>query len=105
MYKTLLHFSILSLIIAILFAIYFLFYFSNQNDTVIIQPNEYVNILEQVHNEPDKYLGKKFVISGYVYMQDDFTDNRFVIAQNVYITELSDTEPLIVGFLCENLSF
>jgi len=104
MYKTLLRFSILLLIIAILFALYFLFYFSNKNNKIIVEPNEYVSILEQVHNEPDKYLGKKFIISGYVYIQDDFLDNRFVIAQNVYITELSDTDPFIVGFLCENRS-
>ena len=104
MYKTLLRFSILLLTIAILFALYFLFYFSNQNNTIIVQPGEYVKILEQVHNEPDKYIGKKFIISGYVYTQDDFSNDRFVIAQNVYITELSSTEPYVVGFLCENRS-
>jgi len=104
MYKTLLRFSILLLTGAILFAIYMLFYFSNQNNTIIVQPNEYVNILEQVHNEPDKYLSKKFIISGYVYVEDDFSDDRFVIAQNVYIKQLSATEPYVVGFLCENRS-
>ena len=104
MYKTLLHFSTLLLSIAILFAIYILIYFSNQNNTILVEPNEYIKILEQVHNDPDKYIGKKFIISGYVYVQDDFADDRFVIAQDVYINELSATEPFIVGFLCENLS-
>jgi len=104
MYKTLLRFSILILTIAILFAMYALFYFSNKNNTISIQPGDYVKILEQVHENPDKYIGKKFIISGYVYVQNDFSDNRFVIAQNVYINEISSTEPFIVGFLCENQS-
>ena len=104
MYKTLLRFSILLLTGAILFAIYMLFYFSKQSNTITVQPGAYVKILEQVHENPDKYIGKKFIISGYVYVQDDFSDNRFVIAQNVYITELSSTEPYVVGFLCENRS-
>lgn len=104
MYKTLLRFSISIIIIAILFAIYLLYYYSNQNSFVVVEPNEYVKILEQVHNNPNKYIGKKFIISGYVYIQEDFLDNRFVIAQNVYINELSSTEPYIIGFLCENQS-
>lgn len=104
MYKTLLRFSILVLIIAILFALYILIYFSNQNNTILVKSGDYVKILEQVHNDVDKYVGKKFIISGYVYTQDDFSNNRFVIAQNVYIKEISETEPFIVGFLCENRS-
>jgi len=104
MYKTLLRFSILLLSAAILFAIYFLFYFSNHNNTIIVESNEYVNILKQVHDNPHKYVGKKIIVSGYVYVQDDFSDDRFVIAQKVYIKELSATDPFIVGFLCENQS-
>lgn len=102
MYKHLLRFSILILIFGILIALYILVFLSNQNNTIYVEPSEYVQILEQVHNNPDKYIGKKFVISGYVYVQDDFLDNRFVIAQNVYINKLSVTEPFVIGFLCEN---
>ena len=76
MYKTLLRFSIFLLIVAILFAMYILIQFSNQNNTILIGPSDYVKILEQVHNEPDKYIGKKFIVSGYVYVQEDFSDNR-----------------------------
>ena len=104
MYKTLLRFSIFIIIIAILFAIYILLYFSNQSNNIIVDPNQYVEILEQVHNNIDMYIGKKFTISGYVYVQDDFSENRFVIAQNVYIDSISSDEPFIVGFLCENRS-
>lgn len=105
MYKSLLRFSIFIIIIAILFAIYILLYFNNQTNTIIVEPNEYVNILETVHNNIDMYIGKKFVINGYVYVQDDFSENRFVIAQNIYINSISDTEPIVVGFLCENKSY
>ena len=104
MYKSLLRFSIFIIIIAILFAIYILLYFNNQTNTIIVEPNEYANILETVHNNIDMYIGKKFVINGYVYVQDDFSENRFVISQNVYINSLSATEPIVVGFLCENQS-
>lgn len=104
MYKNLLRCSLLILFIAILIAIYILIYFSNQSNTIFVEPSQYVNILEQVHNNPNQYMGKKFIISGYVYVQDDFADNRFVIAQNVYINSLSATEPFVVGFLCENYS-
>ena len=104
MYKILLRSSIFILLIAVLFAVYLLIYFSNQNNTIIIKPNEYVEILEQVHNNPNQYIGKKFVISGYVYRQTDFAENRFVIAQNVYLDTIPSAEPFIVGFLCENRS-
>ncbi len=104
MYKTLLRFSTTLLIIAILFAVYILIYFSNQNNTILIEPNNYAKILNQIHSNPDKFIGKEIIVSGYVYIQDDFSDNRFVIAQNVYITEISDSEPFIIGFLCENKS-
>lgn len=100
MYKTLLHFSGIVIIVAILFSLYILFYFSNQYNTILVEPNEYVNILEQVHNNIDNYLGKKIIISGYVYIQEDFSQNRFVIAQNVYVNQCD--EPIIIGFLCEN---
>lgn len=104
MYKTLLRFSIFIIIIAILFAVYILLYFSNQSNNIVVDPNQYVEILEKVHNNIDMYIGKKFTISGYVYVQDDFSENRFVIAQNVYIDSISSDEPFIVGFLCENRS-
>jgi len=104
MYKTLLRFSIFIIIIAILFAVYVLLYLSNQSNNIVVDPNQYVEILEQVHNNIDMYVGKKFTISGYVYVQEDFSGNRFVIAQNVYIDSISSEEPFIIGFLCENHS-
>ena len=104
MYKTLLRSSIFISIIAILFAIYILIYFSNQSNTIIIEPTKYVEILELVHNNPDAYIGKKIITSGYIYIQEYFSDNRFVIAQNVYLDEIPSDEPFIVGFLCENRS-
>lgn len=104
MYKILLRFSIFIIIIAILFALYILFFISQQNNNIIVQPNEYVKILDTVHNNPNKFSGKKFIISGYVYIQNDFAKNRFVIAQNVYIDSITSDEPFIIGFLCENHS-
>ena len=104
MYKNLLRFSIFLLVGAILFSLYILVYFSNKNNVIIVEPTKYSKILDEVHKNPDKYIGKKFIVTGYVYVQDDFCENRFVIAQNIYINHINTTEPFIIGFLCENQS-
>lgn len=104
MYKNLLRFSILLLVSSIIFSLYVLLYLNNQNNIIIVEQNQYAKILDEVHKNPDKYIGKKFIVTGYVYIQEDFSDNRFVIAQNIYINKLSSTVPFIIGFLCENKS-
>lgn len=98
MYKNLLHFSILILTILILLSTYILINLSFKNNTISINPNEYPKILDEIHSNIDKYIGKKISVSGYVYIQDDFSENTFVIAQNVII----NSEQFIIGFLCEN---
>ena len=98
MYKHLLHFSILILTILILLSTYILINLSFKNNTLSINPNEYPKILDEIHSNIDKYVGTKISVSGYVYIQDDFSKNNFVIAQNVFM----NSEELIIGFLCEN---
>lgn len=98
MYKHLLHFSILIITILILLSTYILIKLNYQNNTLSINSNDYPKILDEIHSNIDKYIGKKLSISGYVYIQSDFEPNNFVIAQNVLV----NSEELIIGFLCEN---
>ena len=98
MYKNLLRFSIFILIILILFSIYILINLSVKNDILSINSNDYPRILDEIHSNIDKYIGKKISVSGYVYIQEDFLKNNFVIAKNV----IMNSEELIIGFLCEN---
>lgn len=98
MYKNLLRFSTFILITLILLSIYILIHLSIKNNTIQVTPNNYPKILDNVHSNIDKYIGKKISVSGYVYIQDDFQKDNFVIAQNMNI----GNETLIIGFLCKN---
>ena len=76
-------------------------YISKKN-TIIITPDNYIQILNDSHDNIDNYVGKKIIVSGYVYILDEFSDNRFVIAQNIALDPFSPSDGYIVGFLCEN---
>ena len=64
----------------------------------IISSN-YTNILKQVHNNLDTYVGQKISFTGYVYRVHDFPENRFILARDMKITE---NQSVIVGFMCES---
>ena len=100
MYNHLLRFSIFLIILLTLLSTYILIKLNYQNNTLIINPSEYPQILDEIHSNIDNYIGKNISVSGYVYIQDDFLPNNFVIAQNVAI----DSENFVIGFLCENLT-
>lgn len=76
-------------------------YISNKN-TIIITPDNYIEILDDSHKFIDNYIGKKIIVSGYVYILQEFSANRFVLAQNVALTPSSTSAETVVGFLCEN---
>lgn len=64
-----------------------------------ITPNNYTNILREVYENPNEYIGQKICFTGYVYRLSDFNENQFVLARDM-IT--SNSKRLIVGFLCES---
>jgi uncharacterized membrane protein YcgQ (UPF0703/DUF1980 family) len=76
-------------------------YISYKN-TIIITPDNYIKILDDSHEFIDNYIGKKIIVSGYVYILPEFSDNRFVLAQNVSLDPSSPSTGFIAGFLCEN---
>lgn len=72
---------------------------SASNDTIYeITPQNYTNILQNVHNNIDNYIGQKIKFSGYIYRLYNFSDEQFVLARNMIVS--SDFQTVVVGFLC-----
>lgn len=67
------------------------------SDIATIMPENYTNILKQVHENIDTYVGQKISFSGYVYRVNGFSDNQFVLARDM---DIGNKQTLIVGFLC-----
>ena len=64
----------------------------------VIDSNNYTNILKEVHEDIDTYVGQKISFIGYIFKIDSFKDNQFVLARNM---DIGNNQTLIVGFLCE----
>lgn len=73
--------------------------FSN-NRVYQITPQNYTNILQNVHNNIDDYVGQKIQFSGFIYRLYDFSDTQFVLGRNMIIS--SDFQTVVVGFLCHS---
>lgn len=89
-----------SIIIAILFifATIVKLIHINQDDDAIIMTNEnFTYILNDCHNNIEKYINKKISFTGYIFRANDFTETQFVTARDMLI---SNSEFRIVGFLC-----
>lgn len=68
-----------------------------QNNTIYITDENYPVILEDAHQNIDKYINKIIVVEGYIFRRDDFNKNNFVIAKDMYISQV---ESVVIGFLC-----
>lgn len=68
------------------------------NNIANIDATQYTNILEEVYNNIDNYVGQKINFTGYVYRLYDMKDNEFVLARDMLIN--SDSQSVVVGFLC-----
>ena len=68
------------------------------NSVANIEANEYTNILKQVYDDIDTYVGQSINFTGYVYKLYDLKDTEFVLARNMLIN--SDSQSVVVGFLC-----
>ena len=74
-------------------------YFEDENVTTI-PSSQYTNVLKEVHDNIDDYIGQKIKFEGYVYRLYDFSDDQFVLARNMIINSASQS--VVVGFLCES---
>ena len=70
------------------------------NDVTVIQPENYTNILQAVHDDLNSYKGMKINFKGYVYRVFDFNKNQFVLARDMFINN-EKTQTVVVGFLSE----
>ena len=68
------------------------------NSIANINSNNYTNILKQVYDNVDTYVGQSINFTGYVYKLKDFNDTEFVLARDMLIN--SDSQSVVVGFLC-----
>ena len=68
-------------------------------DVITLNTNNYTNILKEVHNNPEKYYGQKITASGFIFRDEYFKPNEFVIARNMIVC--CEADPLVVGFLCK----
>ncbi len=73
-------------------------YFENTTP-VSIPSSQYTNVLKEVHDNLDDYIGKEISFVGYVYKIDYLENNQFVLARNMIINSASQT--VVVGFLSE----
>lgn len=81
--------------------------FFKTNDKVLdkdsifeITTQNYTNVLQNVHNNINDYIGQKIKFSGYIYRLYDFSNEQFVLARNMIVT--SDFQTVVVGFLCHS---
>ena len=68
------------------------------NSITNIKPSNYTNVLKQVYDDIDTYIGQTINFTGYIYKTNDFNDNQFVLARDMLIN--SDSQSVVVGFLC-----
>lgn len=74
-----------------------------KNQVFELSSQNYTNVLKNVHDNLDTYVGQKIKFSGYMYRLSNFSEEQFVLARNMIIS--SDFQSVVVGFLCHsNLS-
>ena len=67
-------------------------------DVAVIDEKNYTNILKQVHDDLNTYLGQKISFTGYVYRVKDIKEDEFILARDMVIN--SKMQTVVVGFLC-----
>ena len=68
-------------------------------DIAELTSENYCNILKEVHEDLNTYIGQKISFTGYVYRVADIKENQFILARDMIINSKNQT--VVVGFLCE----
>lgn len=68
------------------------------NEIAYLTDKNYTNVLREVHENLDMYIGQKICYTGYVYRVPDIEPNQFILARDMQIGNTNQT--VIVGFLC-----
>lgn len=90
----------ISCIIAIIFVILTFFRCINLSSQIdiIMDDENYTNILKECHQNLDDYIGKTIHSTGYIFIPENFNKDEFVLARDMLI---NSSEAQIVGFMCE----
>lgn len=59
----------------------------------------YTNILKEVHENLDTYIGQQISYTGYVYRVPNLQKNEFILARDMRLNKETD-QTVVVGFLC-----
>ena len=68
------------------------------NEIAYLTDENYTNVLKEVHENLDTYVGQKISYTGYIYRVSDLKDNQFILARDMSIK--NSTQTVVVGFLC-----
>lgn len=71
-----------------------------KNQIFEISSQNYTNVLKNVHDNLENYIGQKIKFTGYIYRLSNFSDEQFVLGRNMIIS--SDFQSVVVGFLCHS---
>ena len=70
------------------------------NEIAYLTDENYTNILKEVHENLDAYIGQKICYTGYVYRVPDIEKDQFILARDMQVGNSNHT--VIVGFLCSS---
>ena len=68
------------------------------NKVNVISSSNYTNVLKNVHENLNSYVGMRIRVTGFVYRLYDFNESQFVIAREMIVS--ADYQGVVVGFLC-----
>lgn len=64
-----------------------------------VDNKNYLDVMEELQNNLDKYVGREIVIDGFVFRNKDFTKNQFVVARMLVTCCAADAQ--VVGLMVE----
>ncbi len=67
-------------------------------EVAYLTDENYTNVLKEVHEDLDTYIGQKICYTGYVYRVPELEKNQFILARDMKLENTNQT--VIVGFLC-----
>ena len=71
----------------------------NDPDLISMNTTNYTNILKEINMSIDTYVGHKITVNGFVYRNEDFKKDEFVVSRNMIIC--CESDPAIVGIMCK----
>ncbi|CDF57627.1 Uncharacterized membrane protein, YCGQ B. subtilis homolog [Thermobrachium celere DSM 8682] len=64
-----------------------------------VDNKNYLDVMEELHNNLDKYLGREIVIEGFIFRNKEFNKNQFVVARMLVNCCAADAQ--VVGLMVE----